>query len=349
MPLVRSLTLHTGRVDGSREIVDAARKLYECTRRVGLDAWSLRVVVYVQPNNIASLCGQLGKWNIMVHLGSHEPATAIDLVSSCNTYYAATVCRDKSCLSNALTTLYGLARNGRVNPSTFTRYAIIVGEPVVTSYFPATVPSREPILLLAFRYADSFSEILRAPSIRESSITKFVVNALSSALDVAKCIGVGDAVGADLSLSPWMAESVVKVLEEAFSIQFGSPGTIYAIHEANKVLERLAEIVRDEGFIVTGFNEVMLAVAEDNNLNTLVRRGRIRLSDLVSYAAFCVAGVDMVAIPVEDVDPDLLAADVWAVHQVKRRSIGVRVIPVAKPPLTPVQLERFGTTYVARP
>ena len=151
--------------------------------------------------------------------------------------------------------------------------------------------------------------------------------------------------GVDLSLSPWREESVVAIIEKLIGNKIGFPGTINTIFSLNRLVKGLAKKL---GVVTTGFNEVMLSVAEDNILNERVKEMAIRLRDLISYSALCAAGLDMVAVP-RSIDITRIAIDMLTIYRVKGRSVAMRIIPVDGGPGTEILLKRFGVTYVIEP
>ncbi len=150
-----------------------------------------------------------------------------------------------------------------------------------------------------------------------------------------------DYLGIDVSLSPWGEESVVDAVERVYGIKFGGPGTLSAIYRLNRAIWDVSSQFR-----TTGFNEVMLPLAEDEKLKARAREGLVTFSKLVKYVMTCVAGVDMVPIPSGQVTLVRgLINDLHAIVSIKRRSVGLRLIPYPGSG-SEVDLGDFGKTPV---
>ncbi|WP_281072888.1 DUF711 family protein [Sulfurisphaera tokodaii] len=129
--------------------------------------------------------------------------------------------------------------------------------------------------------------------------------------------------GVDISLSPWMTESVADIIENKSGKLF-SPGNTFAVFGINKELFNLAWQNKIKPI---GFSEVMLPVAEDITLMKRVEEESLRLPHLQQLTFACVAGLDMVAITR---DKDLyykIFLDSIAIQFNKRRPYGIRIIP----------------------
>jgi len=163
-----------------------------------------------------------------------------------------------------------------------------------------------------------------------------------------ECERVGEEVrvafsGLDLSISPWMEESVVPLLEEVKGGPLGVPGNFYALYQLNRALRGIGEEV---GAI--GFNEVMLPLAEDEVLKERVEAGEIAFRDFLALVAVCVAGLDMVPIPSWTDDRAIAGVlrDLGAFRGLKGKTVGVRLIPVGVEAGEEVDLGEFGKTPV---
>ena len=340
MPIVRSLTLH---LPGLENPEDTVTRLKSCSGSV--KPWTLRITVpQTDCNHIGRLCDVAEKYGLLIHVGSAEELEKrcgqSFLHVKCPRLFASTVCTSLDCVERALEKLW----SSQVEPDSYTRYAVLVGGPLITPYFPAlSAMVSEPVVGLALRYADVFVEAVRS---RGAKLIDWITQVYRSLESVARCVSA-EWVYLDLSLSPWMEESVARSVEEAYGVRLDSVGGLYGVLEANAFIERLASLLASRGIEVRGFNEVMLAVAEDTYLDRLVGKGKVRLRDLLRYATACVAGLDMVAVNRSSVDPRQLARELWAVYTVKKRPLGVRVIVVDEEPGKPVRLERFGVTHVA--
>ena len=217
------------------------------------------------------------------------------------------------------------------------RIAALIGDAILTPYYPDSINlNNSHGIALSILYPGELSN--------EHNLRNDLVRVFRTAEDIGKEIvselGI-DYLGIDASLSPWGEESVVDAVERIYGIRFGEPGTLSVIYKLNKAIWEASGQFR-----VTGFNEIMLPLAEDERLKVRAREGLITFSKLVKYTMTCVAGVDMVPIPSSQV-PLIkgLINDLHAIVSIKHRSIGLRLIPY--PGNEPaVDLGDFGKTPV---
>lgn len=216
-----------------------------------------------------------------------------------------------------------------------TRFAVSFGERVQTPYFPAT-ETRETGITMSFLYLDLFE--------RDDALE--VVTSKLMELEAQASTIFGRFAGFDTSLSPWMDHSVARLIEKISGVVFTLPGTIAAIRTLNSMLEKLSASIR-----TTGFNEVMLPLAEDNRLKELARLGQLRFSHLLNYSSYCVAGLDMVPIPDSTEDAVLLGIlrDLWHIYLLKRKSLGMRIVLAPAEEGDDIDLGMFGKTPVLSP
>ena len=95
----------------------------------------------------------------------------------------------------------------------------------------------------------------------------------------------------------------------------------------------------------------MLSVAEDNLLKEKALKGELRIRDLVVLSAYCVAGIDMVAISIVDTNKyDLLRTlyDLYAAANVKKNILGARLIPATTSTGEKLVIDRFNYIPVAK-
>ena len=229
----------------------------------------------------------------------------------------------------------------RLSWSGCSRLGLSIGEPPQTPYFPVNRPEERGFsvsllypkhLLDLLNFGHSLSEALKLIAEHTLELCRGLERGLPF-------------LGVDYSLSPWMDDSVVELIERVSGVEFGDPGTISAIVEVNRAIRTAAH--KYEGI---GFNEVMLPYAEDNRLKDLGRRGLLTLRDLMSYTVYCVAGLDMVLIPVSDgvKFADSMLRDLTETKALKGRCIGFRVLLADRPPGLEVNLGEFGVTPVLR-
>ncbi len=225
-----------------------------------------------------------------------------------------------------------------------TRLASIYRSWILTPYFPASVSIVGDIsFTVALRYVGEFRKAILGKDLEGlvASISKLD----RDLAEVSSSEGVGYA-GIDLSLSPWMEESVGGVIEKISGSEIPMPGTIAAIIKINSLISReLVKRVR-----ATGFNEVMLPVEEDNILKERARIGRITLRDLIGYTPYCVAGVDMAVLPRDRVLSGRILynviEDLIGISNTKSRPLGMRIILASGRPGETISLGRFGRASI---
>ncbi len=223
-------------------------------------------------------------------------------------------------------------------PEACTKFAIAYGGPPETPYFPDSVSNRKGISA-CLRYAGSLQDKLSSSN--EGSLDEILFSLLYPIAQDIRLASLDqdlEFIGIDSSLSPWMDESVARVIEILSGTIFGGPGTLNAIHKLNISISNLSK-----HFNITGFNEVMLPLAEDNRLKELGASGSLSAMDLVSMISVSVAGLDMVILPSSVKDRNLaeLFRDAMVLAYRKGKPIGIRVILADAPPYEWVNLGRF--------
>ncbi len=329
MPMIRALTLHVASRD--LKFGEAIRLLEDFKRSAeagGVQVWTLRISLGEDFDwrDLVDHCGS-GVLIAAYHrrAGEVEPGELAEYLARCGSGYATVLASEEDL--DVLPELYaGLAKS--LSEDHFTRLGVIYGSYLQTPYFPASAALSDAVSV-AYRYADLL--LSTDPSGWVDAIRGLAGRVDSLLGDRAREVGLE--VHHDLSLSPWMSESAVGVVEK-LGAAFPRVGTLAAVRRVNGILLEASGGVR-----TTGYNELMLPVAEDERLKRLVEAGELRLEDLIAFSTACVAGLDMVAVPR---DPDYLRrlfADTYAAFSIKKRPYGVRVIPTDKPV---VRLSRFG-------
>lgn len=219
------------------------------------------------------------------------------------------------------------------NPLNARYIAVLLGELIETPYYPASVNVKGGEgMSLALLYASDLIDSKNVGGTMRDVVKRGYLfgEELSEFVDV-------EFRGVDASLSPWGQESVAGVVEKVSGVRMGELGTIRAIDMLNRLI---AEIPVGK----IGFNEVMLPLGEDNTLKDRFIEGLMDLHKLISYTEVCVAGIDMVPIPVEQLElVRYMLLDLSSIAKVKGRPIGVRLIPARG---AYVEFEEFGKTPV---
>ncbi len=213
-----------------------------------------------------------------------------------------------------------------LDPERASRFSITFSDYfVVSPYFPSgTGDVAVPSLSASLLYVEEF---------RSGNEVRALARGDELARIYAKKLGV-KYLGLDVSLSPWGKESVGTVIEELSGKRLYDISHIYTVHEINQRIFRASVLAKVNAI---GFSELMLPVAEDDTLTQRASEGLIRLKDLVALSFVCVAGLDMVAVRPDLIRP--LIKDMAAVYHVKRRPVGMRVIPTQG---GDVMLKKFG-------
>ncbi|MCQ4344453.1 MAG: DUF711 family protein [Sulfolobales archaeon] len=322
---LRALTAHIPAFDQDA-VADVVWKLQKVEDEV---VWTKRVALPPLPRSepmdkVVELA-DLNKEVLfgLVHLDSKDPrVTEVPKALEPENAYASILVRrldDVDKLSKLL---------AEIEPEKASRLSLTFSDYfVVTPYFPSgTGDVALPSLSASVLYVSEFDRNQE-------------VQALAKADELAKTyarnLGL-KYLGLDVSLSPWKEESLGRVIEQLSGRRLFEPSHLSTVFEINQRVFKAAVLAQVNAL---GFSEVMLPVAEDDVLTQRVSEGSLRLRDLISLSFVCVAGLDMIAVRA---DRDLLASLIkamYAVYYVKRRPVGMRVIPT---PGGDVVLKKFG-------
>ena len=146
--------------------------------------------------------------------------------------------------------------------------------------------------------------------------------------EAAKRLGVDFGI-LDLSLAPtpFVGDSVARILEELGLESAGAPGTTAA-------LAMLTDMVKKGGVMastnVGGLSGAFIPGSEDEGMIAAVKAGSINLEKLEAMTCVCSVGLDMIAIPGDTPDTTIsgIIADEMAIGMVNNKTTAVRVIPV---------------------
>ena len=307
------------------------------------EVWTLRIAMppvppYFDMEELASVKIREGFMYAPIHLDAKdERIKAVPEILLNYNVYGSIRIKDYDDVERAVDVLLRLSER---DYQAATRLAFVLGKRLATPYFPlAATGTKEgfAISLLYVREAiKDLGSAIRLPyRIREMGRE---VEKVGRKLRV-------EFLGFDLSLSPWMEESVGELVEKVAGVKIPDPGTLHAISRINQYIRDLLLV---SGVKVTGFNELMMPVGEDVVLKERVREGVLNLRDLSRLASVCVAGVDMVAVNYNWAKEWLssFVVDLLDVHKVKRRVMGIRVLPVKKRK-GEVRFDRFGDIPIA--
>jgi len=347
-PVIRSITLFLdSRVYADRGVLETAlAKLEELSAKIagkGYEVFTKRVSLPLAPlAERARVASFIDPKHYLVSIGavkaSELSSSVAELVNS--GYYTA---------------VYGVGENPQLvtrevsrfihklsaeNPVNATRVAVAMhSNPLESPYFPDSTSSGVEGVGFSFLLPKSLEEFYRA----RGSLEEYADVLKSFVSELAACARESgfERVVVDYSISPWMDNSVVKLLE-CVGFKLLEPGFLYGVHALNKLVNRFTAVCGYAG----GFNEVMLPYAEDSALRDAGLKGLIRARDFLYFSSVCVAGPDMLVLPESTEKLAGLILDAYSVWLVKKRAMSLRAIPVASMPGDTVDLGRFGKVAV---
>ncbi|PWV36687.1 MAG: hypothetical protein DJ555_05995 [Desulfurococcaceae archaeon] len=355
--IIRSVTLHI--TDPEKISLEASRLLniVKIVEDKGYRVWSKRITLppLNSQGELARVCFEL-KRSINILKGIFVSAFNIDADSNIEIddlvkcmedlgfAFSSILVKDEEDVEDAYEKIYRFYSRSGVD--LHTRIALIYSSRILTPYFPASASiTEETSFTVALRYAADFEDLV---------IKKGDVESLGKLLEeleeILSNVSIDTGVkydGIDLSLSPWMEESVASIVERSSGTEIPMPGTMAAIRRINETIASLSRRVKS-----TGYNELMLPVEEDNVLKERARQGRIALKDLIAFSTICVAGVDMVVLPREHVLSGRILRniiqDLLAISEAKGKPVGMRLILASGSPGDVVDLGRFGYASIMR-
>ncbi len=265
------------------------------------------------------------------HLPPSKPNNLIELFETYPRFFTSTLfSREK--LEILVKTLYDISEASWLYGA---RYAIAFRKILQTPYFPITTSYEEGVTI-SLLYTELLKNNIDKPGKVEKKLAEIVKNAEKT---FPKFLGI------DYSLSPWMENSVAEVIEKKSGKMFTLPGTISSIIQINRMIQDLA---KNKGL---GYNEIMLPLGEDNRLKELALNLQLRFSHLLSYTAFCVAGLDMIPIP-DTTEPEVVKNILLDLDQIsiqKNKPLGLRIILPSAEDGTEITLGFFGKIPVLNP
>ncbi|MCD6301522.1 MAG: DUF711 family protein [Staphylothermus sp.] len=253
--------------------------------------------------------------------------------------------------------IYGISRNPEEYSHTISRLIHKVAEenpvyatqisvsyhhnPLETPYFPDSTSSGELGIGFSFLYPTIVKTLLEKTGSLTLTLEK-LENIFRKIIDDIRRSGLDEyRFGIDYSISPWMEESVVSLIE-ALGYELGKPGFNYGVYLINNMIN---QIIKRTGHAM-GYNELMLPYAEDALLIDAGRRQKIRARDLLLYTSTCVVGPDMIVVPAEQNLLRQFLLDTYSIWMLKQKPLSARIIPVNGSPGDEVDLGKFGKVYV---
>ena len=356
-PTIRTITLHVPSerndwvsIGGIEEAVDALSMLKKSLEEKGYTVWSTRIVLPPPPQGVSidrilDIRDKIERGVFIAVGGFYDNDPRISRLNeiASNDMFSYIAVKDHANLDDLAFTLLRWSLD---TPHIMVRIALEFkgNREFLTPYFPITAtPShlQEPVYTIALLYPNWIIDNMKEPSLSEFS------NAVRRAVDrvnrdaelVAREQSIPFA-GIDASLSPWMSDSVARLLELVGRCSLESYDCIPTLYSVNSVLNTAGKV---------GFNEVMLPVGEDNYLKEKAQEGTLTLEDLVHLTPYCLAGLDMVALTLTASQLHSLFKTLHLIAMMKNRELGFRGIML--PPDYPdegIKLERFGFIPVVK-
>jgi len=315
----------------------------------GFPVWSKRITLTPPPTGVD--VGRLLEVRDMVprdtfvSIGGFSSGDSrvreLDQIISSNLFTYIAVTKDNHLEELALT----LMKWSLDKPSIMVRLGVefLGKKDFMTPYFPISATpetARNSRYTVALLYPNWIMSRMETPTIDQfdESVADAVARINRAAENLVP--GVVDFAGIDTSLSPWMKDSVARLLELVGRCRLGTYDCIPALAQVNNVLLTRGTV---------GFNEVMLPLGEDDILKERASQGKLALEDLVMLLPFCLAGLDMVALTLNATELLSLLRTLRTVALLKKRVMGFRAILL--PPDYPdegIELERFGLVPVLK-
>lgn len=350
-PVVRSVTVFTGRISSwtrseIRSVVEECLTLLDRVRssleEAGYSIWSLRIS-FSEPSpsiygSIADIVSDYIDGGIFVSLGGFRVrrVTRENILSVVSRgYYLPLYPEGPDDVVEAARMIYPVSLD---NPIYGTRIALsLYGGPMESPYFPISTSLGGVRVGLSLLYPGILLKAFLESGL--AGVPK-CIDSISRGLHDAMPRGIS--YGIDYSISPWMDESVVPLIEAVSGSRIGLPGFLTGIRTLNSILYNT--VSRDPAAI--GFNEVMLPYAEDNKLKDAGGRGVVRARDFLLYSTACVAGPDMIVVPPDMNEFISYYRDAYTIAMVKKRPMGIRLIATPQKPGDKIDLDMFGKVTV---
>ena len=299
---------------------------------------------------VDSIAAELGvRWYCLpfdfVQQGSRRErlATALDLVTRHSKLFMNFMVADRSAVSIAAVNDVAdlVVRISRKSNNGFDNFRVgaSFGCPANAPFFPFSrhegdVPAFSLALEttgLALEVADSCGKRAQLDVFRDRLIERLadaLLNIETIARDVAEKSGCAYR-GVDASFAPFPdgRMSVAALVENLLGAPVGSHGTLFI---TNLLTDVIRTALVQSGATPAGFNGVMYSLLEDDHLAAANSRRQVTLDGLVSFAAVCGCGVDMVPIPGTAFPEEVAAVmlDIAGLSQKLGKPLGARMLPI---------------------
>ena len=359
---IRAITLHYGDPNIDTGLEEQAFKLLEArdsvTSDIGLDVETVRLTITSKGSlrealELARELEKSGQEGVFINLGSYHLSGEDDLqrlLEIVEKGFFVSLKFVEGTWDEARLISKAFHKAASANPDYAVYMAFNPMGELLTPYYPlSTTPPGLIAVGVALLYPNYLARAWREGGFE--ALVEAIENAGRRALEagerVLQYMGLEGKAYIDLSVSPWMNETVLGLIEEVAQVRMPAPGFAWGIWKVNDAIERASSSIGRER--VGGFNEVQLPVAEDSKLKVRVAEGETSARDLLRLSGVCLAGLDMAVIPASVDGVAGLILDATAYSRSKGRVVGVRVIPVEfVEPGDKVFLSRFGEVPVIR-
>ncbi len=202
-------------------------------------------------------------------------------------------------------------------------------------FFPFTYSDGELGFSIALELTQEINRICveyRNESIDE--LRSIMVNELRDQIDEICRIAnmISDAYGMkfngfDFSIAPIISEdgSVIPIIQRLGVYNFGTTGTMFATAFLTDMVKSFAQHYK-----TVGFSGVMYSMLEDLELCMINNQRGVVLDDLIKVSAMCGCGVDMVPVPFDISNNELIAIcmEVYAISTRLNKPLGIRILPI---------------------
>ncbi|RLE65466.1 MAG: hypothetical protein DRJ47_05100 [Thermoprotei archaeon] len=355
---IRALTWHYEPSGGKLKVSEPPQDFFEFAsflEKEGLQVWSKRIILptvheieYSGLEKLVSEAVEIVEDNgidyLALHIGSCKLWNAA--VGLLNTYEKLfiSIGFNPEKAKEIYTLLHTVSKKCGVEAGA--RFGVSFGPPPISPYFPITQSIEEGVSISLLYPSYLMYSLTRSNGI-STALRKLAVAMVDGYKSFRRHFNATiKFLGVDYSLSPWENESVAELLEKAANIRLGEPGSLHIVHVFNRLIREVAE-----SFQGTGFNEVMLPLAEDNRLKVLAMEGALSLQKLVSLVSVCTAGLDMVPLPRNTPYKVVvnLMMDLHALSKVKGKTVGLRILLPDAEAGEILNLGFFGPTPVLSP
>ncbi|AWS00043.1 DUF711 family protein [Metallosphaera hakonensis] len=281
------------------------------------DSFSKRITLPPPPRNMSleKILDLLPDQDLLFSLGglrNNDPRieTIPDILKTSDSIFIHVLLTNQVNLESIVKTI------SKLEPEQATRFAILLNDEFLLSpYYPTSAGDG-----IHTGFAIS---LIHVNEVMLGRMTESLVKAKEIGQIVEKNIGL-KFLGIDPSISPWMQESVGKLIEYKTGMELFSLGALSVISEINQQITK-SSIEADIRSL--GYSEIMIPVVEDDVLRQRVLEGKLTLSHLMLMSTACAAGLDMIGINYDLKIYTILLKDLMTIHFLKKRPYGIRIIP----------------------